>query len=362
LDKKLIGKHRDVKLGEIANHRLVSQRIAGTEFISPVQLVAWMGAMQAQDYAMVKWAVGLRLLQATDNDVEDAINKAEILRIHVMRPTWHLVSADDIYWMLDLTAQNIKRGMQARHKELGLTEALLSKSRKVIEKTLRDGISFTRDELIPLLNKAGIPTDQNRASHIFASAELDGLICSGVVKHGKQTFALLNDRVPKIKRLSREEALSSLAKRYFTSHGPATLDDFNWWSGLSAGDSKRGLDMVKPELSSIVVDDKIYWFAEHDFKIKDTAFLLPAFDEFIISYKDRSATLTDRDHKQAVSSNGIFHHTVVINGETVGVWKRTIKKDSVHIGFEYFAPPATVNKKISAESNRYAAFLGKVLT
>lgn len=351
-----------MNLNQIANLRLANQQIAGAKFAAAKELVAWMGAMQAQDYAMVKWAVGLRLIHATDSNVEEAINMAGILRTHIMRPTWHLVSADDIYWMLDLTAPNIKKGMKSRHQELELTGYLLSKSRKVIEKALRDGNHATRDELIPLLNKAGIPTDENRASHIFASAELEGVICSGTVKNGKQTFGLLNERVPQIRRLGRDEALASLAERYISSHGPATLEDFIWWSGLSVNDAKRALDMVRSEFSSALVEGKTYWFAESNLKKEMTIFLLPAFDEFIISYKDRSATMTFENHKRAVSINGIFHPTVVVNGKTIGVWKRKIKKDIVNMEFTYFTSPDTASQNlIEAASARYAAFLGKTV-
>lgn len=326
-----------MNLKEIANLRLVNQQIAGTRFKSAKDLVAWMGAMQAQDSAMVKWAVGVRLTNATDKFVEAALDSAEIIRTHVLRPTWHLVSADDLRWMLELTAPQIKRTLKTRHTELGLTESVLSKSRKVMEKILRDGNHSTRDELIVEFNKVNIATDENRASHIFAAAELNGLICSGKTKGGKQTFSLLNEWVPQTQPIGREEALALLAKRYFSSHGPATLDDFNWWSGLSAGDARRALDMVKSKLSSAVVDSKTYWFIESDVKAKDSVFLLPAFDEFIISYKDRSATITFENHKRAVSSNGIFHPTIVANGETVGVWKRVVKKDKVILEFEFFA-------------------------
>jgi hypothetical protein len=277
-----------------------------------------------------------------------------------MRPTWHLVAADDLRWMLGLTAPQIRAGMRSRHKELGLTDAILSRSRNILEKTLRDGNHSTREELISLLNKAGIATDENRASHIFSAAELDGLICSGATKNGKQTFSLLEERVPATQPLSRDEALAALAKRYFTNHGPATLDDFDWWSGLSAGDAKRALDMVKSELTQQVVEEKTYWFVETNFKFKGSALLLPAFDEFIISYKDRSATITFENHKRAVSSNGMFHPTVVVNGETVGVWKRAIKKNKVIVEFEYFAKPKPASQRlIEAASVRYGEFLEK---
>ena len=349
-----------MNLEDIANIRLASQHIARTKFTSAKKLVAWMGAMQAQDYAMAKWAVGVRLPNSTEQSVEAAIDKGEILRTHVLRPTWHFVSADDIRWMLELTAPRLRKGLRSRHNELGLTESILSKSRKVMEKALCDGNHSTRDELIAEFNKANIATDENRASHLFAAAELEGLICSGATKRGKQTFSLLDERVPTTKHLGRDEALASLAKRYFTSHGPATLDDFAWWSGLSMSDAKRALDMVKSDFVSGSVDSKTYWFAEADVNLKDSAFLLPAYDEFIISYTDRSATMTFQNHKRAVSSNGIFRPVVVVNVQTIGIWKRTIKKDAVMIETEYFAQPSMQSRKlIEAASVWYGEFLGR---
>ncbi|MBI5952746.1 MAG: AlkZ family DNA glycosylase [Chloroflexi bacterium] len=349
-----------MNLNDIANLRLQNQQIAGTKFTSPKEIVAWMGAMQAQDYAMSKWAVGVRLPNSTEKTIEAALDKGEIIRTHVMRPTWHLVAAGDIRWMLALTAPQIKAGMKSRNIELELTEAVLLKSRKVLEKILRDGNHSTREELIVALNKANIATDENRASHIFMEAELESLICSGATKNGKQTFSLLEERVPATQPLGRDEALASLAKRYFTSHGPATLDDFDWWSGLSAGDARRALEMVKSDFVSEVVEGKTYWFAQSSFESKESAFLLPAFDEFIISYKDRGATLKSENHKRAVSSNGMFYPTVVVDGETVGIWKRTIKKDRAIVEFTYFTKPKPAAQGlIEAASVRYGEFLGR---
>jgi len=321
-----------------------------------------MGATQAQDYAMVKWAVGVRLPNSTEKVIEAVMDKGEIIRTHVMRPTWHILSADDLRWLLSLTAPQLKAGMKSRHKELGLTDAILSKSRKVLEKVLRDGNHAAREELISALNRADIDTNQNRASHIFVAAELEGLICSGAEKDGKTTFSLLDERVPAIQPLGRDEALATLAKRYFTSHGPATLEDFTWWSGLSVGDSKRALEMARSNFVSATVEGKTYWFVEPDVISKGSAYLLPAFDEFIISYKDRSATITSENHKRAVSSNGMFHPTIIFNGETIGVWKRTFKKDKVVFALDYFISPSSrVKDKVEAAKERFAEFVGKTL-
>jgi hypothetical protein len=245
---------------------------------------------------------------------------------------------------------------------LGLTEAIFSKSRKIIEKMLRDGNHATREEIIPALNKAGIDTDENRASHIFMEMELDGLICSGKMKNGKQTFALLDERAPQMKSFDKEEALAMLAERYFQSHCPATLDDFAWWSGLSKTDAKRALEMVKSKFVSEMVDGQMYWLSESLPKPSKqaTAYLLPAYDEFIISYKDRSATLTFENHKRAVSVNGIFTPVIVVDGETIGIWKRTLKKESVVVEMEYFGEPsASVKGLVEGCVGMYAEFLGK---
>jgi hypothetical protein len=349
-----------VNTQSILNLRLANQHMAGTIFTSPKDLVAWMGAMQAQDFAMSKWAVGVRLPNFTDKSIDAAMDRGDILRTHVLRPTWHLVAAGDVRWIIQLTAPHIQKIVKGRHADLELTKAVLSKSRKVLERTLRDGNFSTREELIVEFNKTGIATDNNRASHLFTSAELEGLICSGPTKRGKQTFGLLDERIPQTRPLSRDEALRSLARRYFSSHGPAALEDFDWWSGLSASDAKRALDMVKPDLSSATVDSKIYWFARTNVKPKDSAYLLPAYDEFIISYKDRTATITSENHKRAVSSNGIFHPTVVVNGKTIGIWKRTIMEDKVIVEIDHFAKlnPA-LQRLIEAAAVRYGEFLEK---
>jgi hypothetical protein len=349
-----------MNIQDIADLRLASQHIAGTKFTSAGELVTWMGALQAQDYAMSKWAVGVRLSNSTNKSIEAAMDKGEIIRTHVLRPTWHLVAAGDVRWMIQLTAPHIKKMVKGRHADLKLTEAVLSKSRKVLEKILRDGNYSTREELIVGFNKAGIATDENRASHIFLAAELEGLICSGPTTGGKQNFGLLDERVPPTKLLSRDEALRSLAKRYFSSHGPATLDDFAWWSGLPAGDAKRALEMVKSGFESETIEGKPYWLAEANVRIKESAFLLPAYDEFIISYKDRSATITFDNTKRAVSSNGIFRPVIVVNGQTVGIWKRSIKKDKAIIEMEYFTRPGKAALKMIDEASvRYGLFLEK---
>ena len=350
-----------MNLTDIAKMRLMSQQIAETKFKTAKDIVNWMGAMQAQDYIMAKWAVGVRLPNSTDQVIESAINNGEIIRTHLLRPTWHFVSADDIYWMLELTAPQIKASLKSRHKELGLSETIFAKSNTIIEKALRGGKHLIREELVNELRKAKIATNDNRASHLMLRAELDRIVCSGATKGGKQTYALLEERVPKIKSLAKEEALAKLARKYFASHGPATLQDFVWWSGLSVRDAKHALDMVKSDLSSEIIDSQTYWFTSF-FSIpktdKKAVYLLPSFDEFIISYKDRSALLPFENQNKTVSNNGIFRPLIVVNGQVMGIWKRTIKKDKAIVEAKLFKQPNKTTKGLIIKASiEYGHFL-----
>ena len=352
-----------MNLADIANNRLINQQIARGNFGTVKQLVDWMGAMQAQDFGMAKWAIGLRLPNATDQVIETAINNGEIIRTHILRPTWHFISADDIYWMLALRAISIKASLRGRHSQLGLSEDVVAKSNLILANLLHGGKHLTRDELLPELSKAGIPIDENRASHLLVRAELDGLVCSGAIRDRKQTYALLEERVPKTNLPAREEALALLAKKYFSSHGPATLADFAWWSGLSATDSSHALEMVKSNFNSKTIDAQTYWFPDGPSihaTGKEEVYLLPAFDEYLISYKDRRAALPFENFSKAVSNNGIFWPIVVVKGQVTGVWKRTIKKGKVLVETEFFKPPGQTTKQlIENAALQYGTFVGR---
>ena len=321
-----------------------------------------MGAMQAQDYNQAKWAIGSRLPQLTEELIESAFNSGEIIRTHLMRPTWHFVSSEDIYWMLELTARQIKSVTKTRHRDLELTETILKKSQEILFRNLEGNHSLTREELKPVFNLGGINTDGQRFPHIMMDAEINGIVCSGGMKGKKQTFALLNERVPQKRTLTKDEALAKLAKKYFTSHGPATLPDFVWWSGLPITDARKALEMNKATLISETIGTETYWFADST-KLPssppDSVFLLPAFDEYLISYKNRSAAITADHHKKAISNNGIFWPVIVVNGQISGTWKRTLKKDKVLIELDHFRPH---NKKemqlINHAADKYGYFSG----
>lgn len=352
-----------INLNEIALLRLANQQIASPSFNSAAEITRWLGAVQAQDFPMSKWALGVRLPGSTDKTVESAIDRGEIIRTHVLRPTWHLVSSADIHWMLELSAPQIKSLSRSRDKELGLDETAFTRSNAIIEKVLRDNQHLTREELVKLLALSGFGNDNNRVSHLLMRAEIEGIIGSGNTKAGKQTYAILHERVPKTKTLKRYEAAAELARRYFTSHGPATLKDFVWWSGLPVKECRQAIEDIKTNFVSETSGDETYWMAPSVIipqVEKDLVLLLPAFDEFIISYKKRTASLPFENHIRAVLINGIFRPVIVQNGKVIGIWKRTLKNEKVIIETEYFgSPDKTIQKLVEKEFEKYVQFLGK---
>lgn len=348
-------------LPEISNSRLISQKISKPEFKTAVEVIRWMGAIQAQDYQMAKWAIGTRLSDPTDQKIESSLDKGDIIRIHVLRPTWHFIPAEDIYWMLCLTAPKIKSMSKSRHKELGLTEPVIKKTNSIIEKALSNGSALTREELSREFHKAKIKTDGNRLSHILFCAELDGIVCSGATKGSKQTYALLSERVPRYKDLSREESLAELAKRYFLSRGPATLQDFVWWSNLAVSEARQGMESIKSDFSIETINSIKYWFPNSFASIppkKPSVYLLPAYDEFLISYKERSSSLSIINNKKTVSDNGIFRPPIVVNGQVAGLWKRIYQKNKVIISTDFFQ---SINKSTGKLIHERAKMFGKFL-
>jgi hypothetical protein len=352
-----------MELTEIGNLRLMNQQIGGGKIKTAGKLVGWMGAMQAQDYAMAKWAIGMRVPGSTDKYIETAIDKGEILRTHLLRPTWHFVSASDIHWMLALTAPKIKAAMSSRQKQLGLTQAIFTETITIMENALSGGKHLTREALITELKQAKIAVDENRASHLLARAELDGVLCSGATQKGKYTYALLEERVPKTLTLTKEESLARLAQIYFSSRGPATIQDFVWWSGLTLTACRQALEMVKAGFISETIDSKNYWFPNSQASAsldEERVHLLPAYDEYTICYADRSAVVPSGEKARLISENGIFRPILVVKGQVQGIWKRTIKKEQVLLEIDFFkAPDKKTIESIEKAVMEYGEFVDK---
>ena len=347
----------------IADQRLHNQHLAGTKLATPDAVVRWLGAVQAQDYAGAKWAVGQRMHDATDAALDQALADGTILRTHVLRPTWHFVVPADIRWLLALTGPRVNALNAYQYRKNALDDATFARSNAVLSEALRGGMQRTRAELAAVLQQSGIATDDLRLGLIIMRAELDGVICSGA-RRGKQfTYALLDERAPHATTLPHDEALAELTQRYMTSHGPATVQDFVWWSGLTMADAKIGLEMVKSDLMHEVVGGRTYWFpasAPIATERSPDAFLLPNYDEYIVAYTDRNAVL-DAPSAQLLDSRGnvLFNHTIIIDGRVVGAWKRTLKKDAVIVDATPFAPLGTADTHaLELTAARYGRFMG----
>jgi hypothetical protein len=347
---------------DIVTQRLYNQHIAQQPLQKPADVVAWLGAMQAQDYTGAKWSIGLRLPHATDDHIEQAIADKTIIRTWPMRGTLHFVAAADARWILALTGQRTIASSARRYRELELDEPTLARSNDLLLKALQGGTQRTRTELLALLEQNGISTKGQRAAYMLQRASLDGLICQGTTQGNVPLYMALDESLPQTKMLERDAALVELATRYFTSHGPATLQDFVRWAGLTITQARLGLEGVQPELVQEKIDGQTYWLPSAAQTVKKHAtslYLLPGFDEYMLGYADRSAVL-DPIHAQKVvpGGNGMFKSTIVSNGQVVGLWKRTIKKGSAIITAEPFtALTDAETQAFKAAAQRYGDFL-----
>jgi DNA glycosylase AlkZ-like len=349
---------------KIAFQRLNQQGLLHRKFERPEEVVGWLGAVQAQDYAAAKWAVAQRTPSLSDAALDQAFASGAILRTHVMRPTWHFVTPADIRWLLALTAPRVNATSAYYYRRLELDEAVFARSIAILEKTLQGGQYRTRAELGAALQQADIDTrDLLRLSYIVGRAELDAVLCSGP-RRGKQfTYALLDERAPHARVLDRDEALAELTRRYYTGHGPATIQDFVWWSGITVADAKAGLALAASHLIQEVIDEQPYWYAEPKpvaAAPSPVVHLLPNYDEYIIGYKDRSAAFDQHDTKMENPRDSIvFNHTILIDGRVAGTWKRSFSKGQVTLEASPFASLSTAEEDALAEAvRRYSEFHG----
>lgn len=343
----------------IAHIRMSGHQLATPLFETPHEIVSWMGAIQAQDYSMAKWAIGIRSRCCSLHDIDESIRKGEILRTHILRPTWHFVSSQNIRWMLQLSAKRIRSAYESFHKNLNIDSKLYYSCNRLFEKIL-EGKSLTRQEIAAELYKAGIPADTPYVSHFLIIAETEGIICSGTDRNGKPTYALLDERVPQTEELPKEEALAKLATLYFRSHSPASFEDFHWWSGLSVTEARTAVESIRTDLiTEPFKTQNLLLHADYKEHAGNTDILhfLPAYDEYLISYKDRSAVLEKEHQAKAHNSYGIFQPVILHNGKITGNWKRSLKKGNLTIDTSFFDQNSSVNSEIIKKAqNRYKDF------
>ena len=344
---------------ELIRRRQLNQQLASARSIAAAELLGWMGALQAQDYLGALWAIGLRIPGLSSRNVEQALADGSMVRTWLMRGTLHLVAASDLPWMLGLLSGRIIAGNARRYLELGLDEQTMAQSNALLKKALQGRQNRSRTDLLGVLRGHGISTDGQRAAYLLQRAALEGLIAQGISQRNVPLYFAL-DFLPKAKPIPPEEALAELTRRYFQSRGPATLQDFMWWSGLSKAEVGLGLEANQSKLNYHATSGKTYWFMEDaGVKPPSATHLLPAFDEYLVAYKDRSAMLDPAHTQQINAGGGMLSPVVISNGRVIATWKRTLKKDTVTVELHRLAPfSKSQDRAISVAVERYSSFIG----
>lgn len=360
-------------LSNLLAQRLRNQHLAYPTFQRPQEVVAGLLALQAQEYASAKWAIGLRARGLTDATVEAAFNAGEILRTHILRPTWHFVAPGDLRWLLHLTGPRVHAANASMYRKLELDAPFLNRCLDVLSRALEGGRFLTRTELQTALERAGIivgnftanrfATSGQRLAYVVMHAELEGLLCSGPrqggPRQGKQfTYALLDERVPATPPRSREEALAELTRRYVASRGPATVADLVWWSGLTVKEARAGIATLPAEFVRETWDGQEYWFVPPEAPLgtdAQTTFLLPDYDEYGISYRDRRALFAEEVPAPTKrGEEGAYYHQIVVDGYIASTWQRTTKSLTI----QPFAPLTEAqHRALDAATQRYQAFV-----
>jgi hypothetical protein len=340
----------------LGNHLFVSRAAA------PADAVARLGAVQAQDFAAAKWSLGMRVRGATDGSIEAAFDRGDIVRLHAMRPTWHFVCPADVRSLLALTSPSVHAANASMRRRLELDHRVLTRCCAALEKALGGGCHLTRAELSARLAERGIEARGQRLAYILMHAELEGLICSGP-RRGKQfTYALLSERAPGSTALPREEALRGWTLRYFSSHGPAQLKDFSWWSGLPLAEARHGVELAGEGLAGETLDGKTYWSAAGARRPRGkapAALLLSIFDEYTIAYRDRSALQGTLSLEQLITRGNALTSVLILDGRLAGTWKRTIGRAGVQVSTSPFRPlSAQERASLEEAASAYGRFLG----
>lgn len=325
----------------IVHRRMHNLLLWGERATDPVRVVEKLTAMQAQEYTPAKWSVAQRCAGVNDEEIERLFAAGEILRVHVLRPTWHFVSARDIAWLLALSGPRVHVANGHMYRRLGIDEDFAARCIRLLRDALRGGEQLTRAEVRDWFARNGVEASGMRLAHILMWAELEGVICSGARRGKQHTYALLQERAPNAETKAPDDALAELTRRYFTTRGPATLRDFSKWSGLTMAQARAGLAMIESELEPVESDGVVYWTspdAVPDAPSDPPIDLVQGFDEIVSSYGEtRSAVLGDVP-LPGTGSDVPLPHTILASGKVVGHWKETVRRREVVVNTHLYRP------------------------
>lgn len=350
----------------ITQRRLHNQHLLRPRLTDPAAVVAYQGAVQAQDFAGARWALALRLTDTDEARLKVTFDRGDILRTHVLRPTWHFVTPADIRWLLALTGPRVLAATAFRRRQLGIDAKALARAAKGLQRAMKGGRHLTREEIRGVLRSARVRADDTeRFAHVMLVLELEMLVCSGAVRGKHQTYALLDERAPMTPPMHRDDAVRELTRRYFTSHGPATVYDFAVWSGLTVGDARRGIEANGDIVACEEIDGKHWWFASGDgFRPtrgarRPRALLLPNYDEYFIGFKHREPLLERlAAHGMKPTTRDLLANVIVVDGQIVGGWRRVSGRGATTVELSPFIPLTPgEDAAIAAEVRRYATFL-----
>ncbi len=345
----------------VPGRRLRALRLVGRPLESPEEVVAWLGVVQAQDFAPAKWAIGQRTEAATDADIGLAYAAGTVLRTHVLRPTWHFVLPADIRVLLAATAPRIQTRIAHRYRRLGLDADALARSVEALTEGLSGGNALTREEVRATLRAARIDADGQRLAYMLMNAELNAVVCSGPPRGSQHTYALLEERAPGARVASREAALSELALRFFTSHGPATAKDFATWASLTQADVRLALATASERLQREVIGDLVFWSSPAPAApplASPVVHLLQGYDEYIMGYSETKHLLARAGSSWSAATPPVFSLVVLLDGHVAGFWRRVIARDHVTVEVSLFRPfDGEQAEALNEAAARYGVFL-----
>ena len=357
----------DQRLLDIAHRRLRNGGLWAKPFADPTAVVSWFGAVQGQDYEPAKWSLASRCGEVLDADIDRLIDDGKILRTHALRPTWHFVAPEDIRWIQALTAPRVHVANNSAYRNFGIDELLRSRTQDMLERWLGEESDLTRPEIAARLRAKGIEADGPRLAHILMNAELEAVICNGNRRGKQHTYALVAQRAPQAITLDPDEALAELTWRYFSSHGPATMDDFRWWSSLTLTDIRRGLDLVGDRLSPQEVAGMTYWSTDRSPFTRPrgpSVQLLQLLDEYLVGYRaSRSVADLAGVLKAMPEGRGFAMWLMFIDGQMAGEWQRKIGTETVEVEM-FLGRPLTAAERTAVEAGiaSYGRFHGRSVT